>query len=220
MDKLKNIIEALIFSSEAPLTMLQIKQVIGEIDAEQIRQAIEELAKEYAQRESGVQVIEVAGGYRMCTNRNYAAFVKNLYKIKHVERLSGPSLETLAIIAYKQPLTKLDIESLRGVNVDGVIKTLLEKELIRTAGRKEVIGRPFLYVTTREFLEYFGLKSLEDLPPIEEFATMTSQPQKVKDALEAVQEYEKKIEIDTDANSGIREVTQDTKTEQESKPEV
>ncbi len=220
MDKLKNIIEALIFSSEVPLTIAQIKQVIGDIEAEQIRVLVGELQQEYSQRASGVQVIEVAGGYRMCTNRDYAAFVKNLYKIKHVERLSAPSLETLAIIAYKQPLTRLDIESLRGVNVDGVIKTLLEKNLIRTSGRKEVIGRPFLYVTTREFLEYFGLKSLEDLPPIEEFATMTSQPQKVKEALEMAQEHEKKLDIDTDANSGVRMVSENIEPEQNNNPEV
>lgn len=191
MDNLKGILEALIFSSEKPLTFIQLKEIFGEIDVESLRQAVEELQKEYAQRDSGIQIQEVAGGFRMSTNSKYASFVKNLYKIRHVERLTGPSLETLAIIAYKQPVTRLDIESLRGVNVDGVMKTLLEKGLIRTAGRKEVIGRPFLYVTAREFLEYFGLKSLQDLPPIEEFAALnTAQAQNVKEALKESQARE------------------------------
>jgi segregation and condensation protein B len=183
MDSLKGIIEALIFSSEKPLTIEQMKEVLGGVDTQELRQAIEQLQKEHAERASGVQIQEVAGGFRMITNINYATFVKNLYKIRHVEKLSGPSLETLAIIAYKQPVTRLDIESLRGVNVDGVVNTLLEKGLIRTAGRKEVIGRPFLYATTREFLEYFGLKSLQDLPPIEEFTALTTHAQDVQEAL-------------------------------------
>ncbi len=184
MDDIKNIIEALIFSSEKPLTMLQIKEVLGNIDTDQIRIVIEQLQQEYNQRQSGLQILEVAGGFKFCTNQKFASFIKNLYKIKHVDRLSGPSLETLAIIAYKQPVTKLDLESLRGVNVDGVIKTLLDKDLIRISGRKSVIGRPFLYATTHEFLEYFGLKSLTDLPPIEEFAALNAPAaQNVKEAL-------------------------------------
>jgi segregation and condensation protein B len=203
MENLNNIIEALIFSSEKPLTIVEIQQVIGDIDSEKIISSINQLQKEYEDRVSGIQILEVAGGYRMVTNRNYAAYVKNLYKIKHLERLTGPSLETLAIIAYKQPLTKLDIESLRGVNVDGVIKTLLEKNLIRTAGRKDVIGRPFLYATTQQFLEYFGLKGLSDLPPIEEFATMALHPQKVQEALDQTRstEIQENKELPLDAGS-------------------
>ena len=119
----------------------------------------------------------------MCTDGKYAPFVKNLFKTRQGDKLSRPSLETLAIIAYKQPVTKLDIEVLRGVNVDGVVKTLLEKDLVRIAGRKNVIGRPFLYATTRQFLEYFGLKFLQDLPPIEEFVAVSSQAQNVKESL-------------------------------------
>lgn len=182
-DNIKSIIEALIFSSERPLSINQIKEALVNIDSDKIRLAIEQLQSEYDQRDSGIQIIEVAGGFKMCTNRMYAPFVKSLFKTSHEARLSGPSLETLAIIAYKQPVTRLDIESLRGVNVDGVIKALLEKGLIRTAGRKNVIGRPFLYTTTSEFLEYFGLKSLQDLPPIEEFATLTPKPQNVEESL-------------------------------------
>ncbi len=106
----------------------------------------------------------------MVTSPDNAEVIKSYYKIKHTEKLSGPSLETLSIIAYKQPVTRIDIEAIRGVNADGVIKSLLEKNLIRIAGRKEVIGRPFVYGTTRLFLDYFGLKSLAELPKIEEFA--------------------------------------------------
>ena len=182
-DNIKNIIEALIFSSEKPLSITQVKEAVGNIDPDQIRLAIEQLQQDYIRRDSAIQILEVAGGYRMCTDSKYASFVKSLFKTKQGDKLSRPSLETLAIVAYKQPVTKLDIEALRGVNVDGVVKTLLEKDLVRIAGRKNVIGRPFLYATTRQFLEYFGLKSLQDLPPIEEFATKSIQAQNVKDAL-------------------------------------
>jgi segregation and condensation protein B len=106
----------------------------------------------------------------MATAPESATTIKEFYKIKHTEKLTGPSLEALAIIAYKQPVTRIDIEAVRGVNCDGVVKSLLEKNLIRIVGRKEVIGRPFVYGTTRFFLDYFGLKSLNELPKIEEFA--------------------------------------------------
>ncbi|MBU2541917.1 MAG: SMC-Scp complex subunit ScpB [Candidatus Omnitrophica bacterium] len=182
-DNIKNVIEALIFANGGPLKITQIREVLGNVDTDEIRSYIAQLETEYEKRNSGIQIVEIAGGFRMSTNREFASFVKSLYKSRHVERLSGPSLETLAIIAYKQPVTRLDIESLRGVNVDGVVRTLLEKGLIRTAGRKDCLGRPFLYATTSGFLEYFGLKSLQDLPPIEEFATMNPQPQNVEETL-------------------------------------
>jgi len=120
--------------------------------------------------------MELAGGYQMITPPSLSPFVKKLYKDKRVERLSKPALETLAIIAYKQPVTRLEIESIRSVkNVDGMIKNLQDKEFIRVTGEKKAPGRPKVYGTTQQFLEYFGLKSLDDLPKIEDFTKLAEQ---------------------------------------------
>jgi segregation and condensation protein B len=172
LSQLKSVIETLLFISEKPLILDQIKEVLEGMDVAQIRDLLSQLKAEYEQRNSGLRIVEVAGGYQMTTSENFAPYIKKFYKLRHKERLSGPSLETLAVIAYKQPATRLEIESIRGVNVDGVINTLLEKGLVRIAGRKDVMGRPFVYGTTRQFLEYFGLKSLEDLPKMEDFSSL------------------------------------------------
>ncbi|OIO36184.1 MAG: SMC-Scp complex subunit ScpB [Candidatus Omnitrophica bacterium CG1_02_44_16] len=169
-EKIRSAIESLIFTSDKPIFIDDIKKLFDNLEAPKIRELIESLQKELIGRSSGLRVIEIAGGFQMVTSPDNAEVIKSYYKIKHTEKLSGPSLETLSIIAYKQPVTRIDIEAIRGVNADGVIKSLLEKNLIRIAGRKEVIGRPFVYGTTRLFLDYFGLKSLAELPKIEEFA--------------------------------------------------
>lgn len=168
--EIKSAIESLIFISDKPLFIDDIKKVFENLEASKIRELIESLKKEREESGNGIRIIEIAGGFQMVTAPENATHIKNFYKIKHTEKLSGPSLETVAIIAYKQPVTRVDIEAIRGVNVDGVVKNLLDKNLIRIVGRKEVIGRPFVYGTTRQFLDYFGLKSLEELPKIEEFA--------------------------------------------------
>ncbi|MFC1709383.1 SMC-Scp complex subunit ScpB [Candidatus Omnitrophota bacterium] len=167
--EIKCAIEAIIFISERPIPTTDIQNVLEGLDVPTIKCIIDELKEDYDKRNSGIKLLEVAGGYQMVTSPNCAQSIKKFYKLKHAERLTMPSLETLSIIAYKQPVTKVEIESIRGVNVDGVIKNLLEKSLIRTIGRKEVIGRPFVYGTTRSFLEYFGLNSLDELPDVEEF---------------------------------------------------
>lgn len=167
---LKAAIEALLFVSERPLLIEQIKPVFDNLDAGQIRKIILELKSDFESSGRGLRIEEIAGGFQLVTALETAPLLKKFYKLRDSKQLSGPALETLAIIAYKQPLTRLDIESLRGVNVDGVIKSLSEKNLIRISGRKDVPGRPFVYGTTRQFLEYFGLSSLEDMPKIEEFA--------------------------------------------------
>ena len=175
----KSVIEALLFASEKPLTIEQVKNVLDNLEGQQIRQLIEELRAEYEQSNRGIRITEIAGGFQMVTQPTLAVFLKKLFKGRHVERLSKPALETLAIIAYKQPVTKLEVESLRNVNVNGVVKSLLDKDLIRIAGRRKAPGRPFVFGTTRQFLEYFGLKSLEELPKIEEFL----KPFSVKDEI-------------------------------------
>ncbi len=178
-NNIKSVIEALLFASEKPLTIEQVKNVLDNLEGQQIRQLIEELRAEYEQSNRGIRITEIAGGFQMVTQPTLAVFLKKLFKGRHVERLSKPALETLAIIAYKQPVTKLEVESLRNVNVDGVVKSLLDKDLIRIAGRRKAPGRPFVFGTTRQFLEYFGLKSLEELPKIEEFL----KPFSVKDEI-------------------------------------
>ena len=180
-NNLKSLIEALIFVSGKPIGLEQIKKVIAGTETVSLRKIIEELSQEYESGGRGMRIVEVAGGFQMITANNYAVFLKKLFKDRSPEKLSKPSLESLAIIAYKQPLTRSEIESLRNVNVDGVMKSLLEKNLIRICGRKKIPGRPFVYGTTREFLEHFGLKSLEDLPKIEEFAAMAEQKEASND---------------------------------------
>ena len=169
LERIKSAIESLIFISEKPLLIDDLKKIFQNLDPPQIRDVIETLKKEYEGRLSGIRVVEIAGGFQMVTAPESAQTIKQFYKIRHIEKLTGPSLETLAIIAYKQPVTRIDIEAIRGVNVDGVVKNLIEKGLIRIVGRKEVIGRPFVYGSTRQFMDYFGLKSLEELPKIQEF---------------------------------------------------
>jgi segregation and condensation protein B len=171
-DNVKSVIEALLFSSERPLTLEQVKKVLDGVETDQIRRTLEELHSEYEASNRGIRVIEVAGGFQMITAPAFSTFLKKLYKQRRVERLSKPALETLAIIAYKQPVTKLEIESLRNVNVDGVIGNLLDKNLVRIAGRRKAPGRPYVFATSRQFLEYFGLKSLEELPKMEDFSQM------------------------------------------------
>ena len=155
-NNVKTVIEALLFASEKPLTLEQIKDVLDNLTTDEIRKCIAGLKDEYEKANRGIRVVEIAGGFQMITPPVFAYFLRKLYKGRRVERLSQPALETLAIIAYKQPVTRLEIESIRNVNVDGMIKTFLEKGLIRITGRKKAPGRPKVYGTTRQFLEHFG----------------------------------------------------------------
>jgi len=184
-NNLKSAVEALIFASEKPITIDQIKKVLGNLDFVAIKKILEELKDEYDSFNRGIRIIEIAGGFQMITCTTYAPFLKKLFKNRYNDKLSKPALESLAIIAYKQPLTKAEIESLRSVNVDGVMKSLVDKNLIRICGRKKVPGRPFVFGTTRQFLEHFGLKSLQDLPKMEDFTVM-AQESEAKDGIEPI----------------------------------
>jgi segregation and condensation protein B len=186
-NNLKSAIEALIFASEKPITTEQIKKVLGDLDAPMINKIIGELKSEYEAGNRGIRLIEIAGGFQMATSSNFAPFLKKLFKNRYSEKLSKPALESLAIIAYKQPLTKAEIESLRNVNVDGVMKSLLDKNLIRICGRKKIPGRPFVFGTTREFLEHFGLKSLADLPKMEDFTVLAQKQEETVNDIEPVE---------------------------------
>ena len=167
--QIKNIIEAMLFVSDKPLFLSEIKGVLEGPDANEIKEVIAELAGEFETQGRALRVKEIAGGYQIVTDPVLAPWLKKLYKTAGSDRLSGPSLETLAIIAYKQPASKPEIEAIRGVNVDGVLKTLVEKNLVKIMGRRETVGRPIIYGTTQDFLQYFGLNSLEELPRLEEF---------------------------------------------------
>ena len=162
----KAVIEALLFVSEKPLLIEQIRHVLNDLDSAMIRAILEDLETEYLNSNRGMRIIEVAGGFQMVTAQELSSFLKRFYQ-RAPERLSRPTLETLSIIAYKQPVTRMEIESIRGVDTSGIVKNLINKGLLRAAGRKKAPGRPFVYVTTRQFLEYFGLRSLEELPKIE-----------------------------------------------------
>lgn len=165
----QGVVEALLFVNERPVTLDQIKKVLAPVGAAEIKRAVAGLQNAYDEHRSGITIVEIAGGYQMLSNPAYASYLRNFYKTKHKEKLSKPALESLAIVAYKQPVTRSDIELIRGVNSDGVVAHLLDKELIKVVGRKDVPGRPYVYGTTKQFLEYFGLKSLDDLPALEEF---------------------------------------------------
>ncbi len=170
--ELKRIIEAILFVSEKPVMIAELKDVLEDADPGLIKETLSSLKNEYESLNRGLRINEVAGGFRMATEPSLSTWLNKLYKNRYTDKLTKPSLETLSIIAYKQPITKAEIELIRGVNVDGVINTQLERELVKIVGRKEAIGRPILYGTTNQFLEYFGLNSLSELPNLREFESI------------------------------------------------
>jgi segregation and condensation protein B len=173
--EVRAVLEALIFASPHPLTPREIGQVVGGVPKPVWRAALDEIRADYARDGRGLQLVDVAGGWQITTRPEYNDWIRELLDPKSPTRLSIQALETLAVIAYKQPVTLPEIIELRGVKSGGVLKTLLEKRLIRIVGRKEVVGRPILYGTTRQFLMHFGLRDLAELPRIEEFAEVLGQ---------------------------------------------
>jgi segregation and condensation protein B len=165
---IKRVIEALLFVSQKPLKLDDLRGALDGIEESEIKEAIEELRADYASGERSFDIAELAGGYQVVTDPEFAPWIGKLFK-REESKLTGPSMETLAIIAYRQPLTRSEIERIRGVNVDGVIKTLLDKNLIKIRGRKDAPGRPITYGTTDEFLKRFGLMGLEQLPRLHDF---------------------------------------------------
>ena len=171
--KLRPIIEALIYLAEEPLTLESMVKILGKENEESIRNLVKELKEFYQKSDSGIEIKEVADGFKMSTKPEYHDWVQQYIKYrKGPVRLSLAALETLAVIAYKQPVTLPEIQDVRGVNAVGVMKNLIEKKLVTTGGRKNVIGRPILYKTTKDFLLQFGLKNLSELPNLEEYQEM------------------------------------------------
>ena len=167
--ELKAILEALIFASPEPLTPKAIFKLLASEPKEDVLSALDALKQEYEGR-GGLQLVEIAGGYQIVTRPDLHEWVRRLFHERTTQKLTVQSLETLAVIAYRQPVTSAEISEIRGVDTGGVLNTLLERHLIKIAGRKQVVGRPFLYATTKEFLIRFGLNDLADLPKVEDMA--------------------------------------------------
>jgi segregation and condensation protein B len=165
--ELKAIVEALIFASPDPLTPKAIGKILDGEPKEDVEAAIAALKADY-ERPGGLQLVEVAGGYQIVTRTDLHEWVRRLFHERTTQKLTVQALETLAVIAYKQPITALEVSEVRGVNTSGVLTTLLERHLIKIVGRKQVVGRPFMYATTKEFLIRFGLNDLGDLPKVED----------------------------------------------------
>jgi len=199
--EVRAVLEALVYASPHPVTAREITQVMGGVPREAWEAALEELKADYARDGRGLQLVEVAGGWQITTRPEYNDWVRELLDPQSPTRLSIQALETLAVIAYKQPVTLPEVIELRGVKSGGVLKTLLEKRLIRITGRKPVVGRPMLYGTTKDFLLHFGLNDLSELPKIEEFAEVLGEEVDVaglKKAIEAPRPVEVPLSEDAE----------------------
>jgi segregation and condensation protein B len=182
-ETLKPLIEALVFAADRPINIERLMNILEGEKREDVRASISELMKEYNESNRGMEIVEVAGGYQMRTRPEFVPWLKKLFGFRF-SRLSKAAMETLAIIAYKQPLTRVELEDVRGVDSGGVLRTLLEKSLIKVIGRKDMPGRPSVYGTTREFLEVFDLKNLSSLPDLRDIE------ESEKDAVrEATEDY-------------------------------
>lgn len=170
-DSLKAVIEALIYASPDPLTKKQLQKLLDGEPKEAIDAALKSLKRDY-DRPGGLQMVEIAGGYRIVTRPELHEWVRKLFREQTKQKLSAAALETLAVIAYKQPITAPEIAEIRGVNTAGVLGTLIERRLVKIVGRRPVVGRPFMYATTRQFLDRFGLRDLADLPKVEDMADL------------------------------------------------
>ena len=167
--ELKAILEAVLFVSPEPVPIARLVSILGTVSKAEVVQALGILTHDLDQDGRGIQLVQVAGGYRLVTKQEYGPWLKRMDKAKAAQKLSRSALESLAIIAYKQPLVRSEIEEIRGVETSGVLRTLCERKLVRIVGRKDVPGRPIMYGTTKFFLEHFGLQDLSQLPPLREF---------------------------------------------------
>lgn len=167
--ELKAILEAVLFVSSEPVPVARLMTILGTVSKAEVVQALGILTHDLDQAGRGIQLVQVAGGYRLVTKQEYGPWLKRMDKAKAAQKLSRSALESLAIIAYKQPLVRSEIEEIRGVETSGVLRTLCERKLVRIVGRKDVPGRPIMYGTTKFFLEHFGLQDLSQLPPLREF---------------------------------------------------
>jgi segregation and condensation protein B len=207
--ELKAILEAILFVSPEPVPIARLISIVGTVSKAEVVQALGILTHELDQDGRGIQLVQVAGGYRLATKQEYGPWLKRMDKAKAAQKLSRSALESLAIIAYKQPLVRSEIEEIRGVETSGVLRTLCERKLVRIVGRKDVPGRPIMYGTTKFFLEHFGLQDLSQLPPLREFKELGESEQALlpieEESLEIVETSETSSSEDFPATSDLVE---------------
>ncbi len=189
----RSIIEALLFVSSEPLSVGQIKDLLDNVSESEIQTVLDTLASEYEQRQGGLQVIQIADGYQMLTRLECSPWLKKLKTVTVSNKLSQAALETLSIIAYKQPIIKAELDKTRGVGSDGVLKTLLDRKLVKILGRQEMPGRPLLYGTTNEFLQYFGLKNISELPTLRDIEDIDGTESPGQPSMEDILELDSEI---------------------------
>ncbi len=181
------IIEALLFASDSPVPAKKLREIIPEIEnVKEIKKIIAEIDEKYQKQNSPLKIVELAGGFQIVTREEFATWISQLFRARSRAKLTRKGLETLSIIAYKQPITKVEVEKIRGVNSDGVVRTLIERNLITIRGREKAPGNPLLYGTTNYFLEYFGLKSITDLPKLKEMDELLKGDSKFLESLDQV----------------------------------
>jgi segregation and condensation protein B len=204
--ELKAILEAVLFVSPEPVPVARLMSIVGTVSKSEVLQALEILRHDLDQPGRGIQLVQVAGGYRLVTKQEYGPWLKRIEKAKATQKLSRSALESLAIIAYKQPLVRAEIEEIRGVETSGVLRTLCERKLVRIVGRKDVPGRPIMYGTTKFFLEHFGLQDLSQLPPLREFKELGESEQAL---LPIEDELPEGVESSETPHSGELPITSD-----------
>ena len=208
--ELKAILEAVLFVSPEPVPIARLMSILGTVSKAEVVQALGILSHDLDQDGRGIQLVQVAGGYRLVTKQEYGPWLKRMDKAKAAQKLSRSALESLAIIAYKQPLVRSEIEEIRGVETSGVLRTLCERKLVRIVGRKDVPGRPIMYGTTKLFLEHFGLQDLSQLPPLREFKELGESEQALlpieEESLVAVETsetpYSEELSVSSDLAEG------------------
>lgn len=175
----KQILEAVLFASDVPVQAQVLAQVLGDRSLPEVRSLLAEMAASYEREERGVVLAEIAGGFQLLSRKECSAWVEQMLRARRKIRLSKPALESLAIVAYRQPITKVEIDSIRGVDSAGVLHTLLERNLVAIKGRSKGVGRPLLYATTQEFLSYMGINELADLPELKEVAPLLEERERL-----------------------------------------
>ncbi len=193
--ELHRIIEVLLFVSDIPLSVQEISEILCDFSREEIVSAIDSVVQDYRSEDRSLQLIEVAGGYQFTTKPRYHRWIQELKRQRRERQLTGAALETLAIIAYKQPIPRAEIERIRGVNVDGVLQNLLRRNMVRIMGRDKGLGRALLYGTTKEFLVHFGLNDIKELPSVEEIKQLFKPVDEVVSAAEDDGEYHPQVQI-------------------------
>jgi segregation and condensation protein B len=199
--ELKSAIEAVLLISGNPLSVDRLKALFEEATQEQIEAQLAQLRQDYEERGSGIMLAEVAGGYQLASRPENAGWIRKFRSVKTSTKLSRPALETLAIVAYKQPITRAEVETIRGVNIGGIMRNLMERRLVKIVGKKDVPGKPMLYGTTQDFLQYFGLKDLSSLPTLREFQELEAGEEVMEEASAAEGERAGREEEDSE-NAG------------------